>query len=129
MKINYSILKKAIGFAFIPTLVVVAVAMFATLSVSTVFSYLLSDSWSAILIRCVILVFEVSLVVFMYFNYLEKHKIEQATGEAIESDSEWTDINSNRVAYLGDWNDSYKDKYTYKRITNDLYLVKRTQNS
>lgn len=130
MKINYPILRKALGFAFLPTLLVIIVAMFATLSFTSVFELLLSDSWWAILLRIVLLVIEVGIVYFMYDYYLTQEKTKKAIGDAIQQDSDWESTSGGqRIGYIGTWNDSYRDSYATKRINKDLYLVKRTQNS
>lgn len=126
MKINYPILRKALGFAFLPTLLVIVVAMFATLSFTSVFEFLLSDSGWAIVLRIILLIVEVGLVWGLYEHYSKREEIKKVIDE-IDDDSLYRKIGKEKEVYEL-FNDSFSSNpFTYKarKISSNIIILKK----
>lgn len=80
---NFKILGKAMGFMFLPTLGVLLMLLVGFFDPIQMWNWIKSDSAWAIIVRIFIFVIEISLITYLYFDYLKKEineNIKKETG-------------------------------------------------
>ena len=128
--INYVALRKSISFLFLPTLTLIVMACFITISFSTPFTFIVSDSEGAIVTRFFILLVEVGLTIYMYFHYLkveeEKKELELINKVAETEGLDWKDQKKfDSVWQIFSGHDDYSTTYSKHKINDNLIIIKK----
>jgi len=129
-EMNLKILGKAMGFMFLPTLGVLLVLLVGFFDPIAMWEFIKSNTCLAVFVRVVLLIAEISLVLGMYFHYLEKDVIERASG----GDGSGKFIYSCYRDYVYQLFPDQKDNDTYKfekqyTECDDIIIVKRIKKN
>lgn len=120
---DYKALVKALKFIFLPTLAVLLFIWFATLSLTGVLSFIVSDSGWAIAVRILLLLIEGALVWWMYDKYRIEHMLEST--DTLPKDKWIKAPPSSPLKYLFDEFD-YSLHYLESRvIDSDTIVIQR----
>ena len=116
-QMNFKILGKAMGFMFLPTLGVLLMLLVGFFDPIQMWNWIKSDSAWAIIVRIFIFVIEISLITYLYFDYLEE-EINENIKKETESDGTCKSINYSTYA-----RDMFDDA-----SSSDKYILKYTKN-
>ena len=120
-QMDLKILGKAMGFMFFPTLGVLLMLLVGFFDPIAMWTWIKSDSGWAVFTRIIIFLIETGLVTALYFDYLEKDKIEKINSENKVIDKQKEVRYDQNIRYLfSDTN--YEHKY-YLHQTEDPQIV------
>ena len=126
-QMDLKILGKAMGFMFFPTLGVLLMLLVGFFDPIAMWAWIKSDSGWAVFTRIIIFLIETGLVTALYFDYLEKDKIEKINSENKVIGKQKEIRYDQNIRYLfSDTN--YEHKYYFHQTENpQIVLVKQVK--
>lgn len=126
-QMDLKILGKAMGFMFFPTLGVLLMLLVGFFDPIAMWAWIKSDSGWAVFTRIIIFLIETGLVTALYFDYLEKDKIEKINSENKVIGKQKEIRYDQDIRYLfSDTN--YEHKYYFHQTENpQIVLVKQVK--
>lgn len=126
-QMDLKILGKAMGFMFFPTLGVLLMLLVGFFDPIAMWAWIKSDSGWAVFTRIIIFLIETGLVTALYFDYLEKDKIEKINNDNKVIDKQKEIRYDQDIRYLfSDTN--YEHNYYFHQTENpQIVLVKQVK--
>lgn len=129
MKIKY--LFQALRFACLPTLSILVLLFFGFFSIDKTISFISSNDGWAIFLRVLLVIAEITLIIYMYIDYKNKGEYEDLINQKSETINNCLVNNSRSISSYteakglkGDWhkNDGFK---VYETEIKNIVLVER----
>ena len=120
---NLKILLKAMGYMFLPTLCMLLMLLVGFFDPIKLWIWITSNSGGAIFVRLLMFILEVTLIVILYFYYLDKEELKEIAGS-----SEKEEVNSGSIGDIFE-SYSYNDKYYIYRTNNPNRIILERKRS